>query len=165
MASLRRFHARSVSVHLSDCAPCAAFLSELRVVDALLTTARAPGVAADFTAAIVSATKGAPPPPPRRRPLGLALVLYLGVAWMLVLLLALRSRDVTGLVWASVARGARDLAAFGAAVHALAPVTPVAAATVTGVLLVDVVLLAALFYGYRRVRPILSLYLSREERS
>jgi anti-sigma factor RsiW len=163
--SLGHMHSRRISAHLRDCAACAALFSELRVVDALLTTARAPGVAVDFTAAIVSATKAAPPASPRRRPLGLALVLYLGVAWTFVLLLALRSHEVAGFVWASVASGARDLAAVGAAVHALAPVTPVAAATVTCVLLVDAVLLAALFYGYRRIRPILSLYLSREERT
>ena len=164
-ASLRPFEARDVNAHLHNCEGCAALLDELRVVDALLTTARPPGVAANFTAAVVSATRETPTHTTPRLPLGFALLLYLGVAWTLALAVALRSNDVTTVAASGFAQGARDLAALGAAVRALAPATPVAAAAVTGILLVDVLLIAVLFYGYRRVRPILSLYFRRKERS
>lgn len=164
-ASLRQFDARAVNAHLRNCSGCTALLDELRVVDALLTTARPPGVAANFTATVVSATRETPRHAKPRMPLGVALLLYLGVAWSLALMVALRSNDVTALASSAFAEGARDLAALSAAVRALAPATPVAAAAVTAVLLVDVLLIAALFYGYRRVRPILSLYFRRKERS
>jgi anti-sigma factor RsiW len=164
-ASLRPLEARAVTAHLRGCSDCTAFLRELRVVDALLTTARPPGVAADFTEAVVSATRETPTHSKRHVPLGIVLVLYLGVAWTFAFIAALRLSDASSFATSLATTAARDLAAVGAAVRALAPATPVAAAAVTAVLLVDVLLVAALFYGYRRVRPILSLYLSREERS
>jgi anti-sigma factor RsiW len=164
-ASLRPFESRTVTAHLRGCRSCTALLGELRIVDALLATARPPGVAADFTAAVVSATRETPTHAKPRMPLGIALLLYLGVAWTLALVAALRLNDVSAMASSLMAMATRDLAAIDAAVRALAPATPVAAAAVTAVLLIDVLLLVALFYGYRRVRPILSLYLSREERS
>jgi anti-sigma factor RsiW len=164
-ASLRRFEAHAVAAHLRVCHGCAALMAELRIVDALLTTARPPRVAADFTAAVVSATHATPRHAPRRMPLGPALLLYLGMAWALAIVAALRSHDLAAFSGAFLAFGRRDLIALGAAVHALAPATPVAAAAVTGVLLLDLLLLGALFYGYHRVRPLLALYLSRGPRS
>lgn len=164
-ASLRPSEARAVTAHLRNCTPCTALYDELRVVDALLTTARRPGVAAGFTDAVVSATCAAPAPARRRVPLAIALLLYLALAWALALVVALRTNDVTALAGSILAAGDGDVTALAAAVRALAPATPLAAAAVTAVLLIDVLLVAALFYGYRRVRPILSLYFSREERS
>lgn len=163
-AALRRFEARAVTSHLRTCTDCTALLDELRVVDALLATARSPSVAPDFTATVVSATRETATHAKRRLPLGVALLLYLAVTWALALV-ALRYNDAAALASSALTAGTGGLTALGAAVRALAPVTPVAAAAVTGVLLVDVLLIVALFFGYRRVRPILSLYLSREERS
>jgi anti-sigma factor RsiW len=162
--SLGPFRARSVARHLERCERCAALLAELRVVDALLTTARSPRVAPDFTATVVSAAQKTPTKAARRAPVGLALLLYLALAWTLAAILV----GSHGLGWTAVAWSQlwqRDGAALGAAMRALAPATPVAAATGVGVLLVDVVLLAALFYGYRRIRPLLAGYLSRGDRS
>jgi len=62
-------------------------------------------------------------------------------------------------------RAAHDAAALGAVTHALAPATPFAAAAVSGVLVLDVLLLGALLYGYRRVRPMIALYLARGPRT
>ena len=78
---------------------------------------------------------------PRRVPLAPALLLYLGMAWTIAALAALRPHDLAHLAGAFFALAERDLAALGAAVHALAPATPVAAAAVTGVLLLDLLLL------------------------
>ena len=65
--ALSRRHMRDVALHVNWCRACTALLDELRVVDALLTTVRAPGsVGSDFTAAIVSATSAAQPHAPRR---------------------------------------------------------------------------------------------------
>lgn len=162
--TLRPRGARAVGAHLRACPSCAALLEELRVVDALLTTTRPPTVSAGFTASVVSATQATQPRMPRRLPLAAALLLYLGIAWTLAALAALRPRDVAYLAGTFFALGERDLTALGAAVHALAPATPVAAAAVTGVLLLDILLLYALFYGYRRVRPLIAFHLERGPR-
>jgi anti-sigma factor RsiW len=163
--TLRPRDARAVGAHLQACPNCDALLQELRVVDALLTTARPLTVAAGFTASVVSATRATHPKIPRRVPLAGALLLYLGIAWMLVALAALRPHDVARFTEALFALVQQDLAALGAAVRALAPATPVAAAAVTGVLLLDLLLLWGLFYGYRRMRPIIALHLGRGPRS
>jgi anti-sigma factor RsiW len=163
--TLRPRQARAVAAHLRGCSVCAALLQELRVVDALLTTARAPSVGADITAAVVSATAASAPHEPRRLPLWLALLLYVAAAWALAAIAVFRFHDLSRLAGSVLAFAQRDLTALGAAVHALAPETPVAAAAVTTVLLIDLLLLAATFYGYRRLRPMLATYLDRGERS
>jgi hypothetical protein len=164
-AALPRRQARAIAAHLHACRGCAALLRELRVVDALLSTTRPPKVAPDFTASVVSATHVTQPKAPRRMPIVAALLLYVGVAWVLAAIAALRWHEVAGLATALLAEGQRDLTALGAVARALAPATPLAAATVTGVLLIDLLLLGAIFYGYRRVRPMLALYLARGPRS
>jgi anti-sigma factor RsiW len=163
-ASLRSRETAQVAAHLQSCAGCTWLLAELRVVDALLATARPPHVPADITPAVVSVTRATPPRTPRRLPLGLVLALYLAVAWSIVVA-ALRSNDLGQIGSSFSILWQRDLAALVAVAHALAPATPVAAAVVTGVLLLDLLLLCALFYGYHRVAPMLALYLRREPRS
>ncbi len=157
--------ARAVVEHVRSCSACAALLEELRVIDALLTTARPPRVGAGFTASVVSATHATRPRAPRRMPLGIALLLYLGVAWTLAAFAALRAPDIGRFAGAAASFARGDFAAFGAAARAFAPAAPVAAAAVTGVLLLDLLLLAAVFYGYQRFRPLIALYLVRGERS
>jgi hypothetical protein len=76
-----------------------------------------------------------------------------------------RLPDLSRLGSVSLFFAQRDLAALGAATRALAPATPLAAAAVTAVLLIDVLLLAATFYAYRRLRPLLSFYLGRGPRT
>jgi anti-sigma factor RsiW len=158
--ALSRRRAFAVGAHLRACDDCAAFLAELRVVDALLTTARVPGVAADFTATIVSATAAAAPHSIARprRSLGVALLLYVALAWTLAAFAVVRWHAFAGLPQTIATLGRPDLAALGAAARALAPATPVVAAAGTGVLLLDVLLLATLAYGYRRLRPLLAFY-------
>ncbi len=156
---------RAVAEHVRACAACAGLLEELRVIDALLTTARAPRVGAGFTAAVVSATHATPTRAPRRIPFGVALLLYLGAAWTLAALAALYAPDVSRIAWGAATFARDNFSAFGAAARAVAPAAPFAAAAVTGVLLIDLLLLAAVFFGYRRFRPLIALYLVRGERS
>ncbi len=164
-AALPRRRAFAVGAHLRTCEDCAALLQELRVVDALLTTARAPAVAADFTATVVSATAAAPRSCGRRgSPLALALVVYVALAWMLAAFAVARWHSLGALPQRIAALGRPDAAALAAVARALAPATPVAAAVVTGVLLLDVLLLAMLFFGYRRLRPLLAFYFRGPQR-
>jgi anti-sigma factor RsiW len=164
-ATLRRRRAFQVAEHLRGCAHCDALLQELRVIDGLLTTARPPGVAGDFTATVLSATHSTHTATARRFPWLLPLFIYLAAAWALGAFFALRSGNLLGLGESFLALQQRNAAAVGAAAIALAPATPVAAAAVTGVLLLDLFLLFVLFYGYRRLRPLLALYLGKGSRS
>lgn len=163
--TLRRGQALRVAHHLRGCRACESFLRELRVVDALLTTARPPGsVAPNFTANVLSATHATAARSPRRIPLLIPLFLYLVAAWALAAFVALRSHQLLAIGGAFIENQQRNAEALGAAIRNLAPATPLAAAAVTVVLLVDILLLAALFYGYRRVRPLLATYLERGPR-
>lgn len=164
-ATLRPRHARAVGAHVHSCFACAALLEELRVIDALLTTARPSGVGAGFTAAVVSATHGTQTRTPRRMPLGVALLLYLGVAWTFAVFAVLRGPDAGNALSAAGAFARGNAVAFEAAARVIAPAAPLAAAAVTGILLLDLLLVAALFYGYRRFRPLIALYFVRGGRS
>ncbi len=163
-ATLHPRKARTIATHLRDCYGCAAFLRELRVIDALLTTARPPKVAADFTASVVCAMTGTAPQPTRRGPVAFGLFLYLAIAWSIAAFAASRPHDLARFAGSFVALAQRDLAAIDAAVRALAPAIPVAAAAMTGVLLLDLLLLCMVFYGYRRVGPLIAFQLGRGPR-
>lgn len=147
---------REIAHHLRSCETCEVLMSELRVVDALLTTARSrASVAPDFTASVVSATRGSKPHRIRRFPLALPLLGYLAVAWALVALVAWRvpaSANALGGIFNS---GAQGLTAIDAALRAVAPASALVAAAVTGVLLIDLLLLAAVMIGYHRMRTLL----------
>lgn len=163
-SALRARQRIEVAQHLKECGACTAFLRELRVIDALLLTARPPGrIASDFTQAVVSAAGPAPLRSGRRFPLWMALLGYLLIAWALALMAIFYSNAVEVLVHGLVLLQ-RGMAALDAATRAFTPAAPLAAATVTAVLLVDLLLLAALLYGYRRLRPLIALYLLRGPR-
>jgi len=165
-ATLRRRLAREVAGHLRDCGDCDSLLQELRVIDALLTTASPPGsVGGDFTASVLSAARSTRTRSPRRVGFLVPLFIYLAAAWAAIAFLALRSDYLVRFAQALTFLVQRNLQALGAAVGALAPATPLAAAAVTVVLLLDLFLLGALFFGYRRLRPLLTLYLGRGSRS
>jgi hypothetical protein len=165
-ATLRRRQVREVALHLQGCRECDSLMNELRIVDALLATARSPGsVNSDFTAAVVSATRHAQPHVPRRVPLWLPVLAYLGIAWALVAAIALRSHETARVLSEIGASGHSGAAAIGAALRAVAPASVTAAAAVTAVLLVDLFLVAVIFFGYRRLRPMLAVYLTRGPRS
>jgi anti-sigma factor RsiW len=164
--TLSRREMRDVAHHLRRCPGCEALLAELRVVDALLTTARAPGkVDSAFTAAVVSKTAQARQAPVRRVPLWVFLIVYLALAWSAVGVVALRGNELTGLALGTLDSISRGVAALQAVFRAIAPATSLVAAFVTAVLLLDLFLLAAIAYGYRRVRPMLATRLGRGPRT
>jgi anti-sigma factor RsiW len=154
---------RGVVEHLRRCESCAALLAELRVVDALLATAQwRAEVPTDFTVTVVAATSATPPQvAPRRSLPWLPLAIYLVVAWGLAAAVQLQGRLAGGFFAALDVRARAAGGALGAALHVFAPVTPLAAAAVTAILAVDLLLLAALIFGYRRVRPLLAFHLAR----
>jgi anti-sigma factor RsiW len=158
--SPRKMH--GVAQHLQRCESCAALLAELRVVDALLATAQwRAEVPSDFTLAVVAATNATPQHARPRALPWLPLAIYLVVAWGLAAVVQLQGRFASGFFAALDDRARDAAAALGAAVHVFAPVTPLAAAAVTAVLAVDLLLLAGLIFGYRRVRPLLAFHLAR----
>jgi hypothetical protein len=165
-ATLSRRQMRDVALHLRSCPACNALFDELRVIDALLTTTLPGGrIGSDFTAAVICAAAAAPPHPRKRMALWVPLLAYLCVAWTLLAFAALDAHGVAGLFERLAASGERGFAAIEAGLRAVAPETGVAAAAVTGVLLVDLLLLAGILYGYRRLRLVLSIHLARGSRS
>ncbi len=164
-ATLGRRQMHDVALHLRRCRTCESLLDELRIIDALLATTRPPRVGSDFTAAVVSATRAEHLRSGKRIALWIPLLAYLAAAWALVAAAAFRGPELARTFAGLAAQGRADVTAIEAASRALGPATGVAAATVTGVLLLDLVLLAATFYAYRRLRPMLAVYLARGPRS
>lgn len=164
-AGLEPARSASVALHLRDCAACEELHRRLRIVDALLATARAPAVHADFTYDVMQQVRSMPPPAlPKRHWLPLA-AFYLVAAWI-----------VAGAVYAFALPGAlphtpafahgltSSLAALAHGTRALVPIEPVALSVVLSVLAVDALLFVALAAFYRRVRPRLTAYLAAEAR-
>jgi anti-sigma factor RsiW len=166
--TLRPAQSRQVAAHLRTCSGCAALFGELRVIDALLHTA-SPPAAFDpgFTAGVLEAAESAAGPPrliPRRLPFWVSLLVYLGVAWIAAAFAFARRHDLQSPLAALWQMQVHGLATFAAVVRTLAPATPFAAAAVTAVLIVDLLLLCAMFYGYRHLRPRLAGYLAKGPR-
>jgi anti-sigma factor RsiW len=157
---------RAVAHHLRRCTACESLLHELRVVDALLTTASTPGsVGSEFTNAIVSQARQTAPHAIKRFPLWVPLLGYLAVAWALFGFAASRAGEFSGFFEGLAAQTACSLLAIDAAVRVISPASSLLAAAVSGALLLDAVLFCAIFYGYRRLRPMLAVYLARSPRS
>jgi anti-sigma factor RsiW len=161
-SALRPRQRAEVAQHVRSCSSCTGLLHELRVIDALLITASpAARVGADFTPSIVAAARETSPHRVRRLPFWIPLIAYLAMAWTLLAFAMVRSNGAASFAISIFASLERSASALTAAVRAIAPATPFAAASVTVVLLLDLLLLVALFYGYRRLRPVIALYLAR----
>jgi anti-sigma factor RsiW len=142
---------REIAAHVRRCRSCEALLAELRVVDALLTTASPPAaVGSDFTAAVVSATAQAHQPQRHRPPVWIFLWLYLALGWLAIGILALQGDIAGNAISAAIASSTRAVSETGAVVTALSPGTPALAALVSSVLLIDVALVAVLLFFVRR---------------
>ena len=142
---------RQVAAHVRRCRGCEALLAELRVVDALLATASPPAtVGSDFTAAVVSAAAQTRQPHRQRFPIWMFFALYLLLGWTLIGILTLRGNTIGVFLSALVAATTRALSAASAVVSALSPGTPMLAAFVSCILLIDVALVAALLFFMRR---------------
>ncbi len=149
----------AMAAHLRECKACDAAHRRLRVVDALLMTARAPELRKDFTEHVMTAVRLLPAPAPLRKPLLPLAAFYLVAAWIVTgaTLVFLRPNLPLGAVAGALQSAARAVAQGS---HAIWPIAPFALPAVVSVLVVDVLLFAAVFVFYRRVRPRLRAYLA-----
>ncbi|MEO6835005.1 MAG: zf-HC2 domain-containing protein [Candidatus Tumulicola sp.] len=160
-AALPPARANAVAAHLRGCAACEDVHQRLRIVDALLTTARLPGLRANFTFDVMAGIRTMPAPAAPRRPLLPLAAFYLVAAWIFVgaaLSFVWPVAPAGGRAFAHLAAG--TLQAVGASAHALWPVAPIALSVVVSVLSIDVLLFAVLVVFYRTVRPRLTAYLA-----
>lgn len=121
-----------VEAHLRTCAHCNKLLDEIKVVDALLVTTNAPELPADFTAAVMHATKS-PRPQRSHGLLWTSVATYVVLAWMLIF------------VWFAFQAHAGTLGRIALAV-------PLVVSIVIAILCVDVLLAIGAIALYRRYR-------------
>ena len=158
-----------IGEHLKSCASCAALVTELRVVDALLATTPAVELAPNFTFAVMAEVRTAPVPRARIQSVWAALTFYLIAAWLAAAAgFALFGHRLNVLI--SPLAGVRDalghsMSAISGTAHALGPATPAIVGIVGGVLALDVMLIAAIVYFHQTIRPQLSERLARSEAS
>jgi len=147
-----------VARHVHGCPSCTALLEELKVIDALLATTTTPSLPENFTFAVMAHARSMPIPERRLMPVWMAVGAYLLAVWSLAggwfLLRGIGAIAAAQHALAPFGAGLLALANAGAnAGHALAPNPIAVGAIVTGVLLLDVLALAALLSFYRNVRP------------
>jgi anti-sigma factor RsiW len=159
--TLEPVHARRVAAHLRECRTCEELHRRLRIVDALLMTARTPDLRDDFTATVMLSVRTMPLPQMPRKPFLPMAAFYLVAAWVVAAAALVLVRPGPVAEAGAFARSAGGvLQALGEGSHALWPVAPVALSVVVSVLAVDVLLFAAVIVFYRRVRPRLTSYLA-----
>ena len=154
-----------VAKHVHSCKACHALLNELRSVDGLLLGATQPGLPPNFTFAVMAEVRSMPAIRRRRVPAWFVLGCYLALAWFA----AAATLVVRGGHWPEVASAVAQVQRLGAwhgavnVLHAIAPATPIVAASVTILLFLDAALFVALFAFYRAVRPQLAAHLATVE--
>lgn len=157
----------AVASHLRTCDGCASLLTELRVVDALLETTKAPEVAPNFTFAVMAEVNAMPAPHARRISPWSLLTFYLVAAWIALsgayaVFGSHVPRIVNGVAAASgVMRDA--FVTITSILHGLGPAAPITIAVVSFVLFLDVLLAGGVIYFYRSVHPHLATVLARSE--
>ncbi len=160
-ATLEPARAQVVAAHLRDCASCEALHGRLRIVDALLMTARPADLREDFTANVMLRVRALPPPQVPRKPFLPLAAFYLVAAWIATVAVFAVLRPGAPVQANALARAAGGvLHALGQGTHALWPIAPVALSVVISVLAIDALLFAAVVVFYRRVRPALTAYLT-----
>jgi anti-sigma factor RsiW len=73
-----------LSAHLERCSSCSELLGELRVIDAMLLTARPVDPEANFTFRVMAELNSLPAPRVRRAPVLAVVAAYLVFAWLLI---------------------------------------------------------------------------------
>ncbi|MGR4066134.1 MAG: anti-sigma factor family protein [Vulcanimicrobiaceae bacterium] len=160
---------RAVDAHVRDCKPCAALLAEIRVVDALLATARPAQLAPNFTFAVMAEVRSLPAPRRTGAPLAAILGGYVLAAWLLLSAVAVAFAGrlpalaaFQSTEWQGVLQALRAVAGAGAPI---APAMPAILTAVAGLLIVDAAFLTCIVIFYRNVRPRLAAHLARSEAS
>lgn len=164
-AGLEPARATTLANHLRDCTACEALHRRLRIVDALLTTARTPPLHEDFTYDVMQAVRAMPhPAAPKRHWVPLA-AFYLVAMWIAAAAVYALALPAALPQTHALAHGlGGSLAALAHGTRALVPVEPVALSVVLTVLAIDAILFVAVVAFYRRVRPRLTAYLAAEAR-
>ncbi len=156
-----------VAKHVHTCKACHALLHELRSVDGLLLGAKQPELPPNFTFAVMAEVRGMPAVRRRHVPGWAVLAGYLFCAWVAVA----AAIAVRGGHWPEIAGAFGSVTHLGVwrglgnALHSIAPATPLVAAGVAGLLVLDAALFIALFIFYRSVRPRLAEHLATVETS
>lgn len=158
-----------IGEHLKTCASCASLVAELRVVDALLATTPAVDLPPNFTFAVMADVRSAPAPKARMQSVWAALTFYLIAAWLAAgagfALFGHRLNVLTLPIAAARDAIAHSVSAVAGPAHALGPATPAIVGIVSGVLALDVMLIAAIVFFHQTIRPRLSERLARSEAS
>lgn len=152
-----RTHA-AVEAHLDRCTECAALLVELRVVDAMLLRPQGVELPPNFTQRTMAEVRALPAPRPSRSGLFIFLATYLMLSWLgigaALLLAGQQTRAIVSMAftWTSA-----QVAALGgvvhAALHGFGPAVSGLTELSAGALVLDVLVAAALGYGYLVIRP------------
>jgi anti-sigma factor RsiW len=145
-----------VKAHVQSCARCESLVTELRVVDALLSTTKPVELAPNFTFAVMAEARATPIHPKRSLPVWGALALYVVAAWIAVsgIYAALGGRlpYVGAMRDAFATAGTQTVAAIAGTAQGFEPATPFVVGVVFGVLLVDALLVIGTIYFYRAAR-------------
>ena len=160
---------RHVGEHLKTCASCSSLVTELRVVDALLATTPAPDLAPNFTFAVMAEVRSAQVPQQRTHSIWAVLTFYLIAAWLACgagfMVFGERIAGVASVTGSLRTGLAHSIGAVSGTAHALGPATPAVVGFVTGILALDVMLIAAIVLFHRTIRPRLSARLAHSEAS
>lgn len=148
----------AVRDHLHHCAGCRDLLDELKVVDALLFTAKPVALPENFTFAVMAETRSMPAPRAHQSRVWSFLALYLAAAWMA----AAASLTITGtspaaafaaLGTAMARAGTRADRVAAALSGSIGHTVPSLAALGIGVFGLDILLAAAAALLYIFIRP------------
>ena len=159
----------AVSRHLQSCLTCASLVTELRVVDALLSTTNTVELAPNFTFAVMAEVRSMPAATTRQLSIWALLSFYTVGAWIALIAAMLTFAPHLGAFSAVALRARASIAdgfsAIAGTAHAFGPTTPFLTAFVVAVLAIDVALAAAIILFYRNVRPRLAAQLAVSEAS
>lgn len=154
-----------VAKHVADCTECSALLNELRVIDALLLTARATEPAVNFTFKTMAEVRSMPRPRVHHTPVFGITAAYVAFAWTAIgLWFAFggpAARGVWGMLLATLGGYGEGIARLaGVTGHVFGRMTPGVTALMAGILLFDIIAMAAVAVVYGVVRPRLAAHLA-----
>ena len=149
---------KRIEAHLARCGSCRAFFDRLRVVDAILSDARASEPAPNFTLRTMIEVRSLPPPDVARLPLLRVGAAYLLFAWSLIATLFLLDRPharalIDFLIKSGAHLRATSVALAHASGHLFGAATPAVALTVSLVLIFDGAIFAVLAVAVSMTRP------------
>jgi anti-sigma factor RsiW len=156
---------RRVAKHVADCTECSALLAELRVVDALLLTARPTEPVANFTFKAMAEIRSMRAPHVHRTPILSIASAYLVFAWTAIgfwfTFGGPAARGVAGMLLTTLGDYGDAVAGLASVTgHVFGHMTPGITALMAGILLFDFVATAAVAVVYCIVRPRLAAHLA-----